>query len=267
MVPAEFMQDGTCYKYEVLAIEASGNQALSSAEFSTGSACVPEDGDEDEAPMLKTAKLLIEHNATDKDTGFQGFADGDPWNQLTISGPDTQSILSVNPAGSFYNFGLTELFLETTEPEHDDVSIADVLARLPEGTYTFSGDMVGGDESPLTATFSHNIPAGPELLSPEDGATDVDPDNVVIIWEAVTTDLNDQAINIVAYQVIVELDEAPQYPSGFAHPVFSVYLPATATSVTVPAAFMESDASYSYEVLAIEESGNQTLSSAEFETQ
>jgi hypothetical protein len=266
-IPVEFVQANTCYNYEVLAIEASGNQTLASAEFSTGSACVPEDGGGDETPTLKAAKLLIEHNATDEDTGFQGFADGDPWNQLTITGPDSQSILSVNPAGGLYDFGLTELFFETSEPENDAVSIAEVLARLPEGTYTFSGDMVDGDESTLTATFSHKIPAGPELLSPEDGATDVDPDQVVISWEAVTRDINDQAINIVGYQVIVELDEAPLYPSGFAHPVFSVHLPATATRVRVPAAFMEGDAAYSYEVLAIEESGNQTLSSAEFETQ
>jgi hypothetical protein len=266
MVPAEFMQADTCYKYEVLAIETSGNQTLSSAGFSTGSACAPESGDEDETPELKAAKLLIEHNATDEDTGFQAFAGGDPWNQLTISGPDNASVLSVSPAGGFYNFGLTELFFETSEPENDEVSIAEVLARLPEGTYTFTGDMVGGEESTLTASFSHKIPAGPELLSPEDGATDVDPNNVVISWQTVTTDLDGQAINIVGYQVIVELDQVPQYPNGFASPVFSVYLPATATSVTVPAVFMESDESYAYEVLAIEESGNQTLSSAEFET-
>jgi hypothetical protein len=49
--------------------------------------------------------------------------------------------------------------------------------------------------------------------------------------------------------------------------VFRVYLPATATSVKIPAAFMENGASYDFEVLAIEESGNQTSSSAAFETE
>jgi hypothetical protein len=266
VVPPEFMQDDVCYKYEVLAIEASGNQTLSSAAFSTGSPCEPDEGGDDEAPEMKAAKLLIEHNATDEDTGFQGFADGDPWNQLTISGPGNQSVVSVTPKGGLHNFGLTELFFETSEPPNDDVSIAEVLAQLPEGTYTFAGDMVDGDSSTLTTTFSHDIPAGPELLSPEDGATVGDLDNIVVSWEAVSEGLDGGPINIVGYQVIVELDEDPQYPNGFAHPVFSVYLPATANSVTIPAAFMESGESYSYEVLAIEESGNQTLSSAEFET-
>lgn len=216
---------------------------------------------------IKAAKLLIEHNATDEDTGFQGFGDGEPWNELNITGPDGEAILNVSPEGNLNGFGLTELFFETSEPENDEVPIETVLARLDEGQYSFSGEIVDADDNALTATLTHAIPEGPELTGPEDGETGVDPSNVVISWEPVTTDLNDQAINIVGYQVIVELDEEPQYPAGFAHPVFSVYLPATTTSVTVPAAFMESDESYSYEVLAIEESGNQTLSSAEFETE
>lgn len=266
-VPAEFMQEDTCYKYEVLTIEESGNQTISSAAFSTGSGCDEEEEDEDDTPKMTEAKLLIEHNATDEDTGFQGFGDGDPWNKLTISGPDNQSILSVTPKDGLVNFGLTELFFETSEPENDETPITEVLARLPEGTYTFTGDMVDGNQSTMTTTFSHKIPAGPELISPEDGAEEVDPNTVVISWEPVTEDLDGQSINIVGYQVIVEVDEEPEFPNGFAQPVFSVYLPASATRVTVPSIFMKSGESYEYEVLAIEESGNQTLSSAEFETQ
>ncbi len=250
-VPAEFMRDDACYKYEVLAIEEGDNQTLASAEFETGDACErPEPGDG--TPRLTQAKLLIEHNATDEDTGFQGFADGDPWNELTISGPGSVEIVRVTPAGGLFNFGLTELFFETSEPENAEVPIDEVLARLPEGTYTFRGVMVDGGESTLTATFTHDIPAGPELTSPADGAQDVDPAHTVISWEPVTTDIDGEPITIVGYQVIVE--------------DFSVYLPATATSVTVPAEFMHSGTAYEYEVLAIEESGNQTLSSAAFAT-
>lgn len=264
-VPAEFMRDDTCYKYEVLAIEESGNQTLSSAEFETGEGCErPEEVDED--PRLTQAKILIEHNSTDEDTGFQGFADGDPWNELTISDPDGVEIVRVTPQGSFVDFGLTELFYETSEPENAEVPIDEVVERLPEGTYTFRGLMVDGGESTLMTTFTHDIPAGPELVSPEDGAEDVDPSSTVVAWEAVTTDIDGEPITIVGYQVIVEEDAEPEFPSGFAKPVFSVYLPATATSVTVPAAFMRDGTDYKYEVLAIEESGNQTLASAEFST-
>jgi hypothetical protein len=265
-VPQTFFKTNACYKYEVLAIESSGNQTLSSAAFETGTGCAGEEPPEEETPLMKAAKLLIEHNATDEDTGFQGFADGDPWNELVIIDPDGEQILTVYPENGLFDFGLTELFFETSEPLNDEVPISEVLARLPEGTYTFTGDMVDGDESQITATFSHVIPAGPQLLTPSDGSTDVDPDNTVISWEAVTQDIDGSAVTTVGYQVIVEKDEAPRYPQGFAQSKFSIYLPATATSIAVPAEFMESGEAYAYEVLAIEVSGNQTLSSAEFET-
>ncbi|MGH8693026.1 MAG: hypothetical protein ACREVM_02170, partial [Burkholderiales bacterium] len=267
-VPAEFMEDDTCYEYEVLAIEASGNQTLASAEFETGDGCVPPPPDNDDTPRLKVAKLLIEHNATDQDTGFQGFVDGDPWNLLTVSGPGSIEVVRATPAGGLLNFGLTELFFETSEPKNAEVPIASVLARLPEGAYTFRGVMVeGGAATTMTASLTHAIPAGPQLTSPADGAQNVNPANTVVRWQPVTTTTSGQPIAIVIYQVIVEESAAPLFPQAFSKRVFSVYLPGTATSVTVPAEFMRSGTDYEFEVLAIEASGNQTLSSAEFKTQ
>jgi hypothetical protein len=46
-----------------------------------------------------------------------------------------------------------------------------------------------------------------------------------------------------------------------------MYLPASVTSIAVPDGFLEPGTAYKWEVLAIEESGNQTLSSGEFQTQ
>jgi hypothetical protein len=48
--------------------------------------------------------------------------------------------------------------------------------------------------------------------------------------------------------------------------VFSVDLPASTTSVTVPAEFLEPGTQYKVEVLAIEASGNQTITEVEFMT-
>ena len=80
-----------------------------------------------------------------------------------------------------------------------------------------------------------------------------------------TTDIDGDPI--VAYQVIVveETDEE-LFPDTFGQPEFSVYVPASVTSITIPAEFMKSDTDYEYEVLAIEDSGNQTLAAAEFAT-
>jgi hypothetical protein len=265
-IPESFFKADGCYKYEVLAIESSGNQTLSSATFETGTGCTLQEMPEEDTPSMKAAKLLIEHNATDADTGFQGFADGDPWNELVISDPHGEQILTIYPENGLFDFGLTELFFETSEPPNDDVPISDVLARLLEGTYTFTGEMVDGAESEITAAFTHTIPAGPELLTPVDGSTDIDAGNTVISWQPVTQDINGSAVTIVGYQVIVKKEQELQYPQGFAQSLFSIHLPATATRIVVPSEFMESGEAYAYEVLAIETSGNQTLSSAGFET-
>ena len=113
--------------------------------------------------VLEEGKLLIEHNATDEDTGFQGFADGEPWNDLTIKGPDGETILSIFTEGGLLDFGLTELFFETSEPENAEVPIENVLARLPEGAYTFTGEIVDANDSSVTASLTHRIPDGPIL--------------------------------------------------------------------------------------------------------
>ena len=47
----------------------------------------------------------------------------------------------------------------------------------------------------------------------------------------------------------------------------TMYLSPSVTSITLPDGFLEPGIAYKWEVLAIEESGNQTLSSGEFETE
>ncbi len=46
----------------------------------------------------------------------------------------------------------------------------------------------------------------------------------------------------------------------------SMYLRPSVTQITIPGGFLEPGTTYQWEVLAIERSGNQTLSSSEFET-
>ena len=87
---------------------------------------------------LKDAKLNIEHNATDKDTGFQGFIDSEGWRRLDVRGP-AGKVLTIKGRGTLGNLGLTELFFETVEPENADTPIKKMLAKLPEGNYRIAG--------------------------------------------------------------------------------------------------------------------------------
>jgi hypothetical protein len=217
---------------------------------------------------LKNAKLIIEHNATDQDTGFQGFIDGEGWESLTFTGPEG-TVLTINGQGKLGELGLTELFFETVEPANVDVSIAEMLTVLPEGNYTIEGPAVEAGESKGQtegiAWLTHNIPSGPVLLSPQEEAVVSANDALVVSWSPVTKTIDGSEVNIIAYQLIIEKDEEP-HPHMIGKSGLSMYLPASVTSIPVPKEFLEPETAYNWEVLAIEESGNQTLSSSSFST-
>lgn len=217
---------------------------------------------------LKEAKLNIEHNATDADTGFQGFIDSEGWKRLDVKGPDGV-VLSFQGLGKLGKLGLTELFFESVEPENAEVPIEEILETLPEGDYTIEGKAMESGESAGrttgTAWLTHVIPAGPELLSPAAGAT-VPTTGLVASWSPVTETITGSDVTIIAYQLIIEKDELP-HPHMIGKIGLSIYVPASVTSIAIPNGFLEPGTPYNWEVLAIEESGNQTLSSSAFQTQ
>jgi hypothetical protein len=218
--------------------------------------------------LLKEMKLNIEHNATDNDTGFQGAVDSEGWDRLELVGP-RGTLLSFEGKGDLGELGLTELFFETVEPENAEVPIRDLLEDLPAGQYTYRARKMtegeGLSEAVGTAWLTHDIPAGPVLLSPFAGET-VAPGGVTFRWGAVFNSLTGGPINVIGYQLIVEKDVAT-HPHMIGKWGLSMYLPPSVTAMSIPQEFFEPATSYKWEVLAIEESGNQTLSSGEFRTQ
>ena len=222
-----------------------------------------------ESTPLKAAKLNIEHNATDADTGFQGFVDSEGWQSLTFTGPGGEA-LTLTGQGALSNLGLTELFFETVEPANADVPLAEMLALLPEGEYTIAGAAIESGESKGqttgTAWLTHQIPAGPTLLSPEAEAVVSATDDLLVSWSPVTKTISGADVTIIAYQLIIERDGEP-HPHMIGKFGLSIYLPAAVTSIPIPSEFLEAGTAYNWEVLAIEESGNQTLSSSTFRTE
>ena len=209
------------------------------------------------------AKMIIEFNATDEDVGVQVLLDGEPYKRLKIFRPDGREMLDLRAIRSLEEQGLTELFFESSEPSLAEVPLKEFLARFPAGEYRFEGEGIEGIGLEGEARFTHVIPAGPFLISPEEGAV-ADPNNTVIVWEPVTQTITGSTdIKIVGYQVIVEREDPRRL---FGVRVFSADVPASVTSVTVPPEYMEPDTEYDFEVLAIEEGGNQTLSSSSFTT-
>jgi len=195
------------------------------------------------------ARIYIEYNESGNDLGFHVTLDGEDWTRLQIFDPDGTKIADFTAKGGYKNLGLTELFFEGAEPNLAEFPLEDLLALFPEGEYTFIGKTVDGEQLISTATLSHNVPAGPSPLSTA-AAPACSGDTIVISWPAVEDPaaiLPDGDITVVEYQVIVEK--------------FQVTVPASITSVTVPEEFYQSLAPgpHDFEVLAIDVSGNQTI--------
>src|SRR5687768_10552668 len=136
-----------------------------------------------------------------------------------------------------------------------------MLAKLPEGDYTISGPAQENGKSPGrtsgTALLTHDIPAGPKLLSPAEGAT-VPIRGVVARWQPVSRTITGDPVKIIAYQLIIEKDVEP-HPHMIGKLGLSIYVPRSVTSIPVPDGFLRPRTAYKWEVLAIERSGNQTL--------
>lgn len=214
-----------------------------------------QDGPAADQVPFGAAEVFFEFNSTAQDLGIQVFLDGESWKELVIVDPDGNILLDVRGKGNVKMLGLTELFFESTEPSFDELSFEEILALFPKGTYHFFGVTVEGRAMVGTSTLTHDIPAGPVILSPGSGEL-VDRNNAVIRWRSVT---RPAGIQIATYQIIVE------QPGGGR--VFDVEVAGNTTSLTVPKEFLKRSANYIFEVLAKEVSGNQTITEDSFRTQ
>jgi hypothetical protein len=210
---------------------------------------------------VKDARLKFEINATDGDGGVQVFLDADAWRRMSIFDPGGRRIFTTAAEGRMARQGGTELFLESAEPPFSELPLEKLLQRWPEGTYRFSG--VGPDGTRYTgaARLSHDLPEGPTLVAPLPKHGPQDPDRTVIRWRPVPPAGRSP---IIGYQVLVVQPDTGM--RALPKVTLDVMMPATATSMRVPPGFLRPGTEYEWEVLAIEQGGNQTLSSSTFTT-
>jgi hypothetical protein len=202
------------------------------------------------------ARLKIEYNATEGDAGLQFFVDAEDWKQVVIANPRGRTVLDVDAGRVISNYGLTELFSESSEPPFTEFSFERFKQLFPEGRYTFTGQTIDGQRLKSMFRLSHTVPDGAVITSPADGST-LSADRVAVEWGPVVTPAG---IDIVAYEVLVVADDSGL---GTAERTVDVTLPATATRLDIPAEFL-TPGGYKTEVLAIERNGNQTLTEVAF---
>ena len=205
------------------------------------------------AASFEFARIYIEYNASANDLGYHVTLDGEDWKTLKIINPAGNTIFDVAGRGPYNDLGMTELFFEGAEPSLDDFPLDKLLALFPEGKYRFNGLTVGGTRITGTGTLTHAIPDGPAVSAEVDDENDL----VVIHWEPVTRPprgFPNRRIDIVGYQVLVD--------------PFQITLPGSSRQVTLPREFVDSLKAgvHPFEVLAIEASGNQTITEGTFET-
>ena len=222
------------------------------------------------------ANIFFELNDTDGDLGIHALIDGEPWGKLEIEDPNEQTILSVTNTGRLRRQGLTELFFESAEPPFDELPPEEFFLRFPKGQYEISGITLEGEELESTDALKHIMPAPPDniLISGEAAAEDCDAvplpsvsEPILIEWDPVTlshpeigTPKSSSKIKIVGYQVVVEREEPTPLK-------FTFDLPPEVTMVVIPEGLFVSGDEVKLEVLAREESGNQTAVETCFEVE
>lgn len=208
------------------------------------------------AKKLDEAEFFIEINSTDGDAGIQVFLDGEGWKRMKIFDPDGNKLVDTKNKGSVKIQGITEYFFESAEPSFDVQTLEELMALFPEGKYRFEGTTTEGENLTGKTRLTHDFPEGPMLIFPTGGQA-VDPDNAVFMWAPVA---DPPGTEIVSYEVVVECDE-PEFTK------VTGLVSADVSSFSVPAEFLNQNdlEDCKWEVLAKEDSGNQTISEEEFE--
>jgi hypothetical protein len=245
-----------------LGIGSSGSTSAMSTADDGGVACNPVKG---KKVTIATANLIIEYNSTDDDIGVHGAFDDHGWSELCVYDPNGNQVLAVKPQAQLKDLTMAGIFFESREPPSTEFSFEDLKAKFPEGQYQVRGITFDGKGLTGSATFTHDVPAAPTITSPLEGAV-VSTTDLVIEWEDVTETVDGGPITITGYQVIVTKVEHTD-PHGFSQPIFDVHVPPDRNALTVPVEFLEPGTEYELEVLALEVSGNQTITSSSFSTE
>jgi hypothetical protein len=240
-----------------------------SKQPSAGTVCEPTAGER--TKRIATAKLIIEYNSTDNDLGVHGAFDDDGWSELCVTDPNGRQILVTDPRGALKSLTMAGIFFESREPPASEFSMADLKTAFPAGMYRVRARSFDGTVLIGQATFTHDVPAAPQIRSPEIGEDPEQPgkaiprNDVEIEWNPVTRSLDGKPIRITGYEVIIT-KVTDDDPNGFSRPTYDVHVLPSLSELSVPVEFLERGTVYELEVLALEQSGNQTISVGFFKT-
>jgi hypothetical protein len=251
-------------------IGATGKAAVAGvallAVAAAGAAAPPE--------PFKLTNIHFETNSSACDMGIQIAFDTDGLTEGSVEAPNGLVVYEFESvAGEEETYDVTEGFQERVEPpisdledalgcepSDDAIPLSQLLAAWPAGTYEFEGRS-GAAEFEGAAALTHKVPAGPEIVSPEDG--DIVPDNahLLIRWKKVTSPIIPALgpVKIVGYHALVVDVTLEALPPGKLKTSLDADLSRSETTFLVPKQYLEPGRIYEFEILATEEGGNQTI--------
>ena len=196
---------------------------------------------EEEEPFFEEAHIFFELNNTDGDLGLHAKIDGDPYKRLKLECGNgrKKKLLEVKVKGGLRKQGLTELFFESAEPTFDELTPEEFFERFPEGDCVVKGVTLDGEKVETETSITHLMPAPavttvnglPAAVSCDAEELPEVSEPITIAWAEVTDShpllgRTGETIEVINYQVVVEIDESPFH--------VSVILPPSARSFIVP---------------------------------
>ena len=169
--------------------------------------------------------------------------------------------------------GLAELFFEGEEPSLDEVPFARFRSLFPEGNYLFVARTTDNQELRSTDPLTAELPCPVTVVSPgEEEAISLN--EAVVSWQSAPGVFNSDTkkcdtredVEIDRYQFVVLLEDE----DNDLRREFLVDLPPGVTRVPIPLEFIEEGTRFEgtgflLELLAIEDSGNKTITARGFQ--
>ena len=223
---------------------------------------------------FKLTNIHFETNASACDMGVQISLDTGGVTAVEVESPNGRAVFTMQSVrGMEETHDITEVFQERVEPpivvleqalgcepSEDAITLTELLANWPAGTYEFDG-VSGRTEFEGAAVLTHKVPAGPVITAPADGAVVPHDANLVIRWLKVTAPILPSLgpVEVVGYHVVVVDITNPVLPPGKTKTALDADLSKSETSFLVPKQYLEPGRKYEFEVLATERGGNQTI--------
>jgi hypothetical protein len=229
------------------------------------------------ANKFKVTNVHFETNFSACDMGIQIRFDTEGLTEGSVTDPNGKQIYSFRSAGGMKaTGGQTEGFLEGIEPQIKELmdalgcarerdegksTLAELLAKFPQGEYAFSG-LHNGVRITGQDRLTYDIPSGTTVRAPVNGAI-LPLRHVMLKWTPVTGPILPYLgpVTITGYHAIV-YENGPEIV-----PQLDVDLPATQTSLKVPVQYLKQATVYLFEILSTEKSGNQTITEGFFCTE